>query len=354
MPHSNVQPRMPRPRRRRAPARALAAALSLLALSAPSWPAAAQAAEPGESSSRILVDRVAAVVNDGIILYSDVMMRAAPMLADVQRIPDPAERERRRGDLESRVLDEMIAEELIVGAAEQAGVQITEQEVNAAIREIREQNNLSQEELEEALSMQGYSISAYREDLERQMLRMRASNMLVRPRVSVTDDDVRARYERMSRQTGSVSRVHLRHILIEVADDATEEERNAARDRAAELAQRARAGADFDELAREHSDDAATRDAGGDLGWIERGSLATEWEDIVFAMEESEVRGPITGPRGLHVFYIDGRETDEVPDFEEAAPDIREQIFQEEMERQTQSWIEELRRGAYVDIKLSS
>jgi peptidyl-prolyl cis-trans isomerase SurA len=311
-------------------------------------------AEGGDRSSRILVDRVAAVVDGSVILYSDVMLRAAPLLADLQRIADPTERERRLADLQERVLEEMVAEELIVGAARQAGVEVTEQEVNAAIREIRDQNNLSERELEEALRVQGYTLASYRQDLERQMLRMRAANMLVRPRVSVTDDDVRVRYERMARRTDTVSRVHLRHILIEVPANATDQERNEARDRAAELAQQARAGASFEELASEHSDDAATRAGGGDLGWIQRGSLATEWEDIVFAMDEGEVRGPITGPRGLHVFHVDARETDEMPPFEEAREALRQEIFQEEMERQTGAWLEELRRGAYVDIKLGS
>jgi peptidyl-prolyl cis-trans isomerase SurA len=326
---------------------------ALLAVVALALPAQARAAD-GERSSRILVDRVAAVVNDSVILYSDVMLRAGPLLADVQRIANPGERQRRMADLQERVLEEMIAEELVVAAARQAGVEVTEQEISAAIREIRDQNNLSERELEEALRMQGYTLASYRQDLERQMLRMRAANMLVRPRVSVSDDDIRARYERMARQTGSVSRVHLRHILVEVPDGATEEERRAARDRAAELAQQARAGAPFDELASEHSDDAATRAGGGDLGWIQRGSLATEWEDIVFAMDEGEVRGPITGPRGLHVFHVDARETDEMPTFEESRESLRQEVYQEEMERQTQAWLDELRRDAFVDVKLGT
>ena len=345
---SSVQPIMPHPRlwpRR-------LAALLALALVAAAGPAAAQL-DSAEGGSRVLVDRVAAVVDDSIILHSDIMMRAGPFLADVQGIADPQERARRLEDVQEQVLDEMIAEELIVQAAEQAGVEVTEQEIDAAIHEIREQNNLSQQELEEALRMQGYTLSSYREDLERQMLRMRASNMLVRPRVTVTDDDVRQRYEQRTRQAAAVSRVHLRHILIE-APGASDDERREARDRAAELAQRARAGEDFEELAREHSDDAATRQAGGDLGWIDRGSLATEWEDVVFAMDEDEVRGPITGPRGYHVFRVDGRQTDELEPFEEVRERIRQEVFQEEMERQTEAWLEELRRGAYVEVKLMS
>ena len=314
-------------------------------------PGAASAAEP-EHGTRIVVDRVAAVVDDSVILHSDVMMRAAPMLADVQGIADPGERQRRRADLESRVLDEMVDEELMIKAAEQANIEIGQEEINLAVQEIQQQNNLTQEELEEALKMQGYTMSAYREDLARQMLRMRAANMLVRPRVNVSEDQIRARYQEMTRNTDAVSRVRLRHILLEVADGASEDELRAARDRAATIAQQVRAGASFEELAREHSDDAATRDQGGELGWIERGSLATEWEDIIFVMDEGDVRGPITGPRGLHVFYVEDREHDEHPAFEEAQEEIREQLFQQEMERQTKSWLENLRQGAHVEVKL--
>ena len=115
---------------------------------------------------------------------------------------------------------------------------------------------------------------------------------------------------------------------------------------------RARAGADFAELARELSDDEATKADGGELGWIERGSIATEWEAIVFAMDKGDVRGPVSGPRGLHVFYVADLEKSETASFEDAKSLIRGELYRKELDKETKQWLEEQRKNAFIELKL--
>lgn len=326
---------------------AFAAAVGI-ALAAASSPAAAQ----GSEKKRQVVDRVVAVVNDSVILQSELMMRVAPLAADIQKVSDPRERKRRREKLKSKVLDEMVDEELIHQAAEESKLEVSAKEVQSAIEEIKQQNDLDDNQLSEALRLQGYTMSSYRKDVRKQILRMRAVNMLVRPRVTVTEDDIRARYKEMNRRSAAVSRVHLHHILIALPEKPTNEQLEAGKDKAARLIQNARSGAEFAELAREHSDDLATKNSGGDLGWIERGSIATEWETIVFAMDEGETRGPITGPKGLHVFHVSEVERSEKKPFEEMKEQIRNELYRREMDRQTELWLEEQRKKAHIEVKL--
>jgi parvulin-like peptidyl-prolyl isomerase len=127
---------------------------------------------------------------------------------------------------------------------------------------------------------------------------------------------------------------------------------DAARRRAGELVDRARGGEDFATLARETSQDQATRAEGGDLGWYKRGELPTDWEEIVFAMDTGETRGPVQGPRGLHVFQLVDNKKDTVRPFDEVKETLREQLFQEDMEKQTKVWLQELRKKAHVEVKL--
>ncbi len=301
-----------------------------------------------------LIDGVTAVVGDSVILHSEVMMRAGPMLADAQGISDPQERERRKTVVKEHVLDEMIQEELLVQAAAQANVEVSDHEIDRAVQEVMEQNDLSEEEFEEALGMQGYTMRAYRHDLERQMLRMRAAEMIVRPRVNVSEEDVRDRYEEMQHQQGGIGRVRLSHIMLEVPADASDEEAAAVRQRAAELAERARGDEAFAELAEEYSDDIASRADGGSLGWVERGSLATAWEDRVFALEEGEVSEPMEGPNGIHVFHVQEREEQAMPAYEEQADSIREELYRAEMERETERFLDDLRDRVHVEIRLES
>ncbi|WP_428269659.1 peptidylprolyl isomerase [Haliangium sp.] len=348
---------------------ALTAALAALvaaglAAPAPAWAQAAapdktpvakavagkDADEPG--GDFLLLDRVAAVVNDSIVLESELKARMAPLLAGLESISDARERARRQDKLMAQMLDDMIAEELVVQAAREAKLEVGKREIDAALDEIKRQNDLDDAGLKAALAEQGYTISAYRKEIERQLLHMRAINMLVRPRVNVSDEDVRARYDEMSRRSAAVSKVRLKHILLALPERPTDAQVAEAKARAAAIIEQARGGADFNELARAHSDDEATRDAGGDLGWIERGSIATEWEVIVFAMDKGEVRGPISGPRGLHVFYVEDLARADLEPFEAVQEQLRSELYRKEMDRETGAWIEEIRKKAYIDRKL--
>ena len=302
-------------------------------------------------SKALVVDKTVAVVNDSVILQSELRMRVAPLVADLTEITDEKERARRRNKIVEQVLDDMINEELIVQAADEAKLEVTAKEIQSALEEIKKQNKLDDDGLKRALAMQGYTMASYRKDVRRQILRMRAINMLVRPRVSVTDEDVRARYDEMSRRSEAVSRVHLQHILIALPDQPTEQQIAAAKARAAEVIEKAKSGTPFAELAKQYSDDDKTRDDGGDLGWIERGSIATEWEVIVFAMAKGEVRGPITGPRGFHVFHVSEIEQSKLDSFDKVKEKLRNELYSREMDKQTQLWMEELRKKAHV-VKL--
>ncbi len=295
-----------------------------------------------------LVDRVIAVVNDDIILRSELMIRVAPLIGDLSEISDEHERDRRRAKITEQVLDDMINEELMVQAAVEAKLEVSAREVQNALEEIKKQNKLDDAGLKQALAMQGYTLASYKKDVRRQILRMRAINMLVRPRVTITDEDVRARYDEMSRRSEAVSRVRLQHVLIAVPDKPSEQQVAAAKERAAEVIEQARAGEDFAELAKKYSDDEKTKNDGGDLGWIERGSIATEWEVIVFAMEKGEVRGPISGPRGFHVFHVSDVEKSDLKPFDQLKEQLRNELYRKEMDKQTRMWMDELRRKAHI------
>lgn len=327
--------------------------LALLALGvalAAASSVAPAAAQPGDGT--VVVDRVAAIVNDDIILQSEVFRRMAPLAAELERVSDPRERQRRLDKLQSQVIEEMIDEELIAQAAAESKLEVTAKEVQNAIDEIKTQNQLDDNQLAEALRAQGYSMSGYRADLRQQILRMRAINTIVRPKVSISDEDVRARYEAQSRRSTGVSEVKLQHVLIAVPEEPSEAELEAARAKATDVLERARAGEDFAKLAELHSDDAATKNLGGDLGWIQRGSIATEWEVIVFAMDEGETRGPINGPRGLHIFHVADVKKGEQKPFEEIEDQLRNELYREEMDRQTRLWLDGLRRKAHVEVKV--
>ncbi len=302
---------------------------------------------------KVHLERVVAVVNDSVILQSELDARLIPLRAEAEQITDLTERKRRLAKLASQVLDEMVNEELIVQSAEQAKIEVDSQEVQAALDQIKEENKLDDAGLAQALAAQGYTLQNYKADLRRQLLRLRAVNQLVAPKVQVTEEDVKARYDQMQRRSDAVSAGRLSHILVKLSAHPTEQELADAKDKAAKAITRVKGGEVFAKVAEEMSDDASTAKTGGELGWFERGSIQADWEPIVFAMDKGDVRGPVTGSQGLEVFYVSEIKKSALKPFAEMKEQLTRELRRRELDKATQTWLEELRKRAYIDIKLS-
>jgi parvulin-like peptidyl-prolyl isomerase len=298
------------------------------------------------------LERVVAVVNDSIILQSELDARLVPVRAEAAQIADPQERRRREAKLASQVLDEMVNEELIVQAAEAAKIEVDSSEVQAALDEIKQQNNLDDAGLQQALSQQGYTLAGYKADLRRQLLRLRAVNQLVAPKVNVTDEDVRARYNELQRRSSSVSAVQLSHMLFKLPEHPTEQQLDEAKEKAAKAMERVKAGEPFADVAKQVSEDTSTASGGGELGWFERGSVNPQWEQIVFSMDKGDMRGPVPGPQGLHVFYVTDIKQSNLQPYDQMKDQLQRELRRRELDKATQNWTEELRKKAYIDIKL--
>jgi peptidyl-prolyl cis-trans isomerase SurA len=326
-------------------------AVLLLMLSAtPAWaqpaPRDHRTTSPN-AGKKFSLERVVAVVNDSIILQSELDTRLVPVMAEAQQIQDPQERRRRIAKLATQVLDEMVNDELMVQAADAAKIEVDSSEVQAAVDEIKQQNGLDDAGLAQALASQGYTMQSYRMDLRRQMLRLRAVNQLVAPKVSITDEDVKARYDQMQRRSEAVSAVYLSHILVKLPDHPTEQQIADAKAKAAKAIERVKGGEAFLEVAKQVSDDQNI-----ELGWFQRGSLTAETEQVVFSMEKGDVRGPVTEGGGVRVYYVSDVKNSSLKPFAEMKDQLKNELRRREMDKQTAAWVEELRKKAYIDIKL--
>jgi peptidyl-prolyl cis-trans isomerase SurA len=304
---------------------------------------------PAGAFARV-VERVAAVVGDSLVLASEVEDRVGPLLTDVNRITDPDKRAARASALRREVLERLIDDELIYQQAAELKLSISSEQVDASIEEIKKQNSLTDDQLREALRGQGMTMAAYRSDLKRQLLRFRVLNIAVGSRVNISDDEVRAYYERHMKD-GSNVQVRASHVFVAIPDAADANTVAEKLAQAQKILDRAKAGEDFAKLARETSDDAATRADGGDLGYFGKDMLPKAIEELVFSMKVGDVRGPIRVDRGFHVIKLVDRKIKDPKPFDEMKDDIRSQLRQKDMERQTKIYITELRKKTLVDIR---
>ena len=317
------------------------AALALALASAPPF--------AGRAHARV-VEKVAAVVGDNIVLASEVEEKVGPLMGDVNRIPDPDKRSARASALRREVLERLIDDELILQQATELKLNVSSEQVDSSIEEIKKQNGIDDDQLREALRGQGMTMAAYRADLKKQLLRFRVLNIAVGSRVNISDEEVKSYYDRHLKD-GTNTLVRASHIFVAIpdgADAATVREKEA---QARKILERAKGGEDFAKLAREVSDDAATRAEGGDLGYFGKDMLPKAIEELVFSMKPGEIEGPVRADRGFHIIKLVDRKLKDPKPFEEVKDDVRMQLRQKEMERQTKSYIAELRKKTLVDIR---
>jgi peptidyl-prolyl cis-trans isomerase SurA len=264
-------------------------------------------------------------------------------------VTDPEKRAARAAALRREVLDRLIDDELVLQQAADLKLTVTSEQIDSSIDEIKKQNNIDDDQLRDALKAQGMTMAGYRSDLKKQLLRYRVINIAVGSRVNVSDDEVKAYYERHMKGSANVQ-VRASHIFIAIPDGADLSTAADKEAQAKKILERAKTE-DFAKLAREVSDDAATRADGGDLGYFGKDMLPKPIEELVFAMKPGEVRGPVRADRGFHVIKLIDRKVKDAKPLDDVKDDIRMQLRQKDMERQTKIYLTELRKKTLVDIR---
>lgn len=297
-------------------------------------------------ADRHVVERVAAVVDDQVILESELHARLLPLLESVNQIPDPDERTRRTTKLTNQLLDEMINDELLLQAARRAKVVVEDAEVEAVIDDVLERYKLTREQLMGEMKKQGMGPDFYRNSL----LRQRAINQIIGPRLSVTEADVKARYDEMARRAQGVGKVSIAHIVIDVPDHPTEQQLAELRDKAMHTLERVKTES-FAAVAADVSDDAKTKTKGGELGWRDIDSIEPGWE-AVFGMAVGEVKGPLKSDRGFHIVKLLDIDRTPIEPYAALQPKILEELRRKQLVKLAETWTADLRKKAYVDIKL--
>ncbi len=301
-----------------------------------------------------LVDRVAAVVNKDIIALSEVEKRAAPELERLTGTTrDPKERAELRTRVMKQALDVLIGEKLMEAEVKELGLGVADSELEAAMADVRRQNNIADAaQFEQLLEREGFTLAAYKDFLRKQMERMKLVQFKVTPKVKVSEEDLKAAYTQYSRLEGEDAEVHARHILVQLDPKATPEQVEAARKKALALAEEARKpGVDFAKLAKEKSE-GSSREDGGDLGFFRRGVMVPAFERIAFNLKEGEVSEPVRTQFGWHVLKVEERRAVDVVPYEQVKAELEGKLKLQKTEKFVEQYVQELRQKASVEVKM--
>ena len=404
------------------------------------------------------VDRIAAIVNEDVILQSELDRAIANVTAQYASNPGQLPP---REVLAKQVLERLILTRLQVSRAQESGVRVTDQEIDQAIGGIAQQNNMSMEQLQAQVARDGLSMADFRDTLRDEITIQRMRQSFAQSRVSVSEAEVNAA---MTQQSGAAAgtQYRLAHILVALPEGATAEqiatgqkkidgikgliERGemdfaaaavrysdspnaleggdlgwrpeseippafaqqvksmqagqmigpirgssgfqllrlvetrsgaaatpsqvtqyrvrhilingddaAAQAKAETIRARLAGGADFAKLAQEESQDANSRERGGDLGWMTTESFGPELGPRIAGLRDGEFTPPVKSPGGWHIIQVvERRQADANAGTEQQRAAIRETIGRRKLEDEYTRFLQEMRGDAFVDIRTDS
>ncbi len=292
-----------------------------------------------------VLERILAVVNDEIVTEQDLDVVMAPVVAQYRTTYTGAEYDAKIKEVRQEFLSKVIDDKLILSEAKRKQVILKDQEVDEMMTDVRNKFP-SREAFIAAIEGQGLSEKKLWNRFHDQLMTQKLVSYEVKSKVSVSPGEVNEYYKKNSQDFMQEEKVKLQHILIRTSTHSEEE----AQELATRIAQEAKSGAAFEELAKKYSEGAEAKE-GGEMGWVEKGQLLGEIDKNVFSLEAGQITAPIMSSLGFHIFKVLEKTSLSIRPLSEVRGDIQDRIFKEKLKERLETWMQSLKKNAYISIR---
>jgi len=290
-----------------------------------------------------MIERIVARVNDGVVTQSEYDKRLT-LATHAANTPTPSD------EIRIATLEDMIKEHLLEDRAKEMSVAATDEEIQAAVDRVKEQYNLkSDADFEAALAGSGMTKDDLRRQMKQTITLQKVIGREVTSRLDLSDDALRAEYERRKDQYYAIPEsAHVAELVLKYpTDDA--EARALAVAKIEDLKTQLKAGKSFADLVKENSQ-GNTRDRGGELGTVTKGELVEALDAGIFTDPAAEYPAPVLMPDSIHWFHVTERKPAGFKPFAEVKEDLKRRISDDLYEKRFGEYMERLRREAFVKI----
>jgi len=337
-----------------------------------------------------VVEELAAKVNNEAITLSDYKNAKEALTEQyTTAMPDFFKQKDADAQIEKAALDKLVDETLLRQKAESMKIKVFERELENGVAEIRkrfakspEGETLSPEKAEAAfrdeLKKEGVTMEEFRERIRKQLMVQKLVQDTVKSKAKMPGDaDIKAYFDNivLVLKGGQSSikglddeamqdllavagrfkevtseRLRLRHILIKFKENATPEEKKAVQDKALALRKDLDNGTDFDDAVEKNSDDQETAHRGGDLGFVVKGMLPPELEDVAFKLQVGENSQPVESKFGWHILRLEEKRAPQKLRFESVKDDLEQVLAQNSFATELGAYIKDLHKDAKIEI----
>ncbi|WP_455243564.1 peptidylprolyl isomerase [Petrachloros mirabilis] len=294
---------------------------------------------PGHTRATTVEDRIVAIVNSDLIMWSEVKRELAPERERIERQYQGEERARRLKLAESMALTSMIERRLQLQAAKTHAIDVSDQEVKQAVRQLIQQG----EKIDE-------KDPAATRNVREQLILLRVVDRDVRSNVMVAEPEMRRYYKEHRDRFALPEEYTLSQILIR---PRSPDEIAYAREKSLEVVAQLKMGESFEDLALRYSD-GLNSSRGGRLGLVRQGELLPAIERAVSTLTPGGISDVIESPEGFHIVRLEDKKPKQFRPFEEVRQEIQSLVFQQKSEDMFQTWLADLKNKAYIEIKFEN
>jgi peptidyl-prolyl cis-trans isomerase SurA len=293
-----------------------------------------------DTAAAEVVDRIVAQVNDEIITMSELENMTKSIEAQSGGKPKgPDEKKMLR-----EMLEALIDRKLAKAEAKRRGIVVSDKEIDEAVTRFKQRTNIPDDEaFAKGLSQAGLSLKEFRQQLADQMTQERLLMVVAGAKVSINEAEVRRIYEQRFKQGGV--QLHIVNLRMPFPIGATQAQKDEIKEKAETIINAVKRGESFEAVAAKLSFKVA------DAGFVSLGDLDPRLAEFLGQLKPKEV-GPILTQEGVQLMQVVNRRSGEARSFEEAAPEIRRILTQQEMEKYFADWAKTLREKAHIKIML--
>jgi peptidyl-prolyl cis-trans isomerase SurA len=297
-----------------------------------------------------VVDRIVAVVNDDIILLSELQEKMKPYTEKIESMGYPEDQERlMMTKLRNDLLDKLIEERLTDQQVKSKGISVSEEDIDGAIERIKQIRSLSDEQLRKALEREGMSLEEYRRQMREQLTRSKLLDYEIKSKIVVTEEDIQKYYEDHPEEYGGEKKYHLRTIIMRVPSYASEAGKNEVRRKMENVYEQLKQGADFAEMARRYSESSLAAE-GGDLGLFKLKEMAPQFQEALEGKPEGYYTPVMDTGQGFQIFYIEDIVDTSAKSLEEVKAEIHNRLYQQRVNEKFSAWVKELRDHSHIKV----
>jgi peptidyl-prolyl cis-trans isomerase SurA len=314
------------------------------------------------------MDRIAAVVNDDLITLSEVYEVGSDYIQD--HIGTDNLR-----PVEIEVLETLIQRILVSQELESLGMDVNDEEIENALRDISESNGISRESLRSEVERSGLPWDAYQAEIRESIRQMKFNQLILQPRIVIDENALQESYRQVKQQqpdvidlygiflenppqTKSVEAIaESLNITVEDAqkriDDMISQSLNQRDETLKSIETQYSSGTSFSALAKLY-DQSGLANLGGAMGTFAQGQLRSDLETVAFGLKEGEISQPIDLGTGVYILYVGTRKKQDPPSFEKMRPQLLDTYYSERFEQEMDIWYATAKSRAAISIHLET